>query len=515
MNFKYFIKSVVLSLVFAAFAAPLTAQQPKETPPPPSEPRSVEIPTVEEVKLINGLTIVIVSKRDLPLVTVSLLIRGGAGLENSSHAGLANITADMLTKGTDLRNATQIAQEMEFLGASFFTGADWNSSVANVSVMRDKLPKAMAIMADSVLRPTFPADELNLLKKQRIDNLKVQLKQPGPVWNYVASRYTYGEHSNEGTPESIERIRTRDIETFHYANYHPKNAVLIFAGDITKEEGIRYGRLFFGGWKSPESSATTLTRKDDIPMTRPKVEPSETLKRMLVIDLPDSGQAAVGYARRLAEGRLECFAVEGEAESIKIRCETNEIYNPSLVLNSVLGGGYSARLNQEIRIKRGLSYGARSNFDWRSHDANFNATTQTKNESAAEVAELILAEVEKLTSSDIANSEMVPRKAVVTGGFGRGLQTNNGLAARIRDLYLYGLEPGLLNSFIDDVGKVSSDEIKNFASRNLKGGDLIIVGDAKLFLDDLTKRFPNRTIEVIKASNLDLNSSDLRSGRAR
>lgn len=508
MTLNLVLRIALFSLVLAASSAPLIAQQPKETPPPPSDPRSVEIPTVEEVELINGLKIVIISKRDLPLVTVSLLIQEGAGFENASHAGLANLTADMLTKGTDLRTASQIAQEMEFLGATFFTGADWNGSVANLSVMSDKLPKAMAIMADSVMRPTFPADELNLLKKQKIDNLKVRLKQPGPVWNYVASRYTYGEHSNEGTPESIARIRTRDVETFHYANYHPKNAVLIFAGDITKESAIRYGRLFFGGWKSPEEKPAPEGGLELIARMNSEPRPSEVIKRMLVIDLPDSGQAAVGYANRLEGGRIVC-AASGSG------CSVSDIYFPATVLNAVLGGGYSARLNQEIRIKRGLSYGARSNFDWRSFDANFNATTQTKNESAAEVAELVLAEIEKLTNSDIATGEMVPRKAVVTGGFGRGLQTNNGLAARIRDLYIFGLEPALLNSFIDDIGSVSSEEIRDFATRNLKGGDLIIVGDAKLFLDDLTKRFPNRTIEVIKADNLDLNERDLKAARRR
>ncbi|QQS42059.1 MAG: insulinase family protein [Acidobacteriota bacterium] len=513
MNFKYCLRFAVLSLVFASFAVPLDAQQTKETPPPPSEPRSVEIPTVEEVKLINGLTIVIVSKRDLPLVTVSLLIRGGAGLENASHAGLANLTADMLTKGTDLRNATQIAQEMEFLGASFSTGADWNGSFANVSVMRDKLPKAMAIMADSVIRPTFPADELNLLKKQRIDNLKVQLKQPGPVWNYVASRYTYGEHSNEGTPESIERIRTRDLETFHYANYHPKNAVLIFAGDITKEEGIRYGRLFFGGWKSPAKGAESKELIARMDLAPPR--PTEAIKNILVIDLPDSGQAAVGVANRVVDGRVAYVHSDEMADDEDPKIVSGEYYFPAIVLNSILGGGYSARLNQEIRIKRGLSYGARSSFDWRSGYSNFNAFTQTKNESAGEVAELIGAEVEKLSKANISESELVPRKSVVTGSFGRGLQTNNGLAARVRDLYVFGLQPGHLNSYVSDVEKVTGLQIRKFAAENLLGGDLIIVGDAKLFLDDLTKRFPNRTIEVIKASNLDLNSSDLRSSRGR
>lgn len=498
------LKTTVAIVIAGLLATAVLAQQPKETPPPPAEPRSVEIPTVEEVELINGLTIVIVSKRDLPLVTVSLLIRGGAGLENASHAGLANLTADMITKGTELRDATQIAQEMEFLGASLFTGADWNSSVVNVSVMRDKLPKAMSVMADFVIRPTFPADELNLLKKQRIDNLKVQLKQPGPVWNYVASRYSYGEHANEGTPESIERIRTRDVETFHYANYHPKNAVLIFAGDITKEEGIRYGKLFFGGWQSPKNAPVNRSGE---PARGASEIGDEIVSRMLVVDLPNSGQAAVGYSKRLPEGRVLCETEGG--------CSSSDVYFPATVLNSILGGGYSARLNQEIRIKRGLSYGARSNFDWRAFESNFNATTQTKNESAGEVAELIRAEIEKLSKGNIEKSELVPRKAVVTGGFGRGLQTNNGLAARIRDLYVYGLEPGLLNSYIGDVGEVTGVQVRDFAAKDLLGGDLIIVGDAKLFLDDLTRRFPNRTIEVIKAENLDLNSRSLRASSDR
>ncbi len=496
-----------LSILFIVIltASAVSAQAPRETPPPPSEPRQLTIPQVEEVNLINGLKIVIVSKRDLPLVTVSLLLRGGAGLESAEYAGLADVTAEMLTKGTELRSATQIAEQMEFLGASLNADASWDSSSVSVTVMKDKLSKALAIMSDVVTRPKFPADELNLVKSQRIDGLKVRLNQPGALWSYVASRYSFGEHAVNGTPESIERIRTRDVESFHHNLYHPKNAVLIFAGDITKEEGIRYGRLFFGGWATPEGATVTAS---DAGSTGADKKGEEVVRRMLVIDLPDSGQAAVGYAKDVSAGRIDCGS---EAKG----CAVDEGYYPATVLNSVLGGGYSARLNQEIRIKRGLSYGARSGFDWRSSRSNFSATTQTKNESAAEVAELIGTEIEKLSKGGIDNSELVPRKAVVTGGFGRGLQTTNGLAARIRDLYVYGLDPGLLNSYIGNVGKVTDRQIGSYASNRLLGGDMIIVGDAKLFLDDLTKRFPNRTIEVVKAGDLNLNSGDLRKQAGR
>ena len=216
--------------------------------------------------------------------------------------------------------------------------------------------------------------------------------------------------------------------------------------------------------------------------------------------------------KKLNDGRIIC---ESE-DTINNNCLSSAIYYPATVLNSVLGGGYSARLNQEIRLKRGLSYGARSGFAWRGWETNFTATTQTKNESAAHVAELIKIEIEKLAKTSISPEEMKPRKAVVTGGFGRGLQTNNGLAARLRGLYLYNLSPKELNSYMNKVNSVSDDQIKQFASDNLTGGDIIIVGDAKLFMNDLQKRFPNRTIEVIKASDLDLNSSTLRKqGKAR
>jgi zinc protease len=450
--------------------------------------------------LPNGLTVVVVPKKDLPLVTAYMVIKGGADMETADYAGLADVTASMLTKGTALRSATQIAEDMEFLGADLNTNADWNSSTVTVNVMRDKLGKALGIMADSVIRPKFPADELNLLKKQTIDSLKVSLKQPGAVLSYVSANFSYGEHSSRGTPESIARIRSRNVETFHYRSYRPDNAVLVFAGDITDKEAFGFARLFFGGWVSPEGPADASP--DNGADTQDPDAGSEVIRRLLVVDLPDSGQAAVGYAKRLNEGRVIC---ETDAT-----CGESSIYFPASVLNSILGGGYSARLNQEIRIKRGLSYGARSGFDWRWSNTNFNANTQTKNESAAEVAELIKIEIGKLAKADIANDELIPRKAVVTGSFGRALETNAGLASRVAELYLYGLDPNELNSFIGDVGSVTDGQIKSFASGNLLGGDMIIVGDAKLFMDDLTKRFPNRTIEVIKASDLDLNRPNLK-----
>ncbi|MCA1622331.1 MAG: insulinase family protein, partial [Acidobacteria bacterium] len=221
---------------------------------------------------------------------------------------------------------------------------------------------------------------------------------------------------------------------------------------------------------------------------------NSVVRRILVVDLPNSGQAAVTYAKKLGNvGRTR-----------------EDYFFPASVVNSVLGGGYSARLNQEIRIKQRLSYGASSGFTWRPMNTNFLARAQTKNVSAAKVAELMMAEIAKITTDSVLQGELKPRKAVLNGSFQRSLETTGGLAAQISELYLYGLKPDELNSYMQKVENVSDNQVKDFAFENIKGGDIIIVGDAKVFMDDLQKRFPNQKVEVISVNDLDLNRDDLR-----
>ncbi|NNE97611.1 MAG: insulinase family protein [Pyrinomonadaceae bacterium] len=496
---------IFAAVCFGSFVA-VGAQTPSETPPPPSEPTAFKVPAVRETTLDNGLKVVLVEKKGLPLVTAGLLVKRGAGSESQRLAGLANMTATLLTKGTEYSTSTEIAEQIEYLGGSINSRADWESSTITLNVMKDGLGKALSIMSDAAIRPSFPQGEIELLKKRTLDGFKVSLKQPGSLWSYVASRYSYGEHLIGGTPETVARIRRANIINFHKRNYRPENSVLIFTGDVSETSAFGYAKLFFGNWGQASGKRTPAAKRtpavDYIGQAKERV-----IERILVVDLANSGQAAVGYSKRLEYGRAYC---EPGGD-----CIPSRVYFPATVLNSVLGGGYSARLNQEIRLKRGLSYGARSNFGWRAAKTNFSAIAQTKNESAAQVAELVRLEIEKLVNTDVSDAEMKPRKAVVTGGFGRGLQTNNGLAARLRDLYLYDLRPEELNSYMSAVGVVSSAGLKDFAANNLKGGDLIIVGDAKLFMEDLQKRFSNMTIEVIKAENLDLNSDNIRKNTRR
>ena len=472
-------------ILFFAFTVCLKAQ---ETPPIAVAPKSVNIPAVKERKLPNGLTVSVVERKNVPLVTVQLLVKTGAASEKPEKAGLANLTASLLTKGTKTRTATEIAEQIEFLGGSINTGAGWNNSIVSVDVMADKIEPAMAIMSDVVLNPAFKQEELDLLKSQTLDSLTYNLKQPGFLANYVAAKYSYNEHPAGGTPESLKSITAGDISAFHKNNYKPQDSVLIFTGEITAEKANSLAQKFFSSWQNTNQSKAAAA------VVSPKASTAKAVvNRILVVDLPNSGQASVNYGVSLASiGR------------------GGKLYYPASVLNSLLGGGYSSRLNQEIRIKRGLSYGAGSSFAWRSDKSNFGTRTQTKNESAAEVTELVLAEVKKLTEGSIDDAELTPRKSVLTGGFGRNLETTQGLAAAVADLYSFGLPTSELNAYMNSVQTVKEAQIRDFAKANLLGGDIIIVGDYAKFKDDLTKRFPNMKIDVINADEIDMAYENLR-----
>jgi zinc protease len=477
----------MVALLFGLFVMASVSIDAQEIIPVPGPARSVNIPPVKESKLKNGLTVAVIEKSNNPLVSVQLLVKAGASTETIKKAGLSNITAQMLTKGTKTRSAEQIAEQMEFLGGAINSGGGWNNSAVTIGITSDKLEQALAIMADVALNPSFSKDELELLRSQSIDELKFNLTQPGFLANYVSTVYSNGEHPAGGTPASLESLAVADVQQFYSQNFFPSNAVLIFTGDVTAAKANSLAEKFFSAWASVEKVGASN------PGTIPTVGSNGLINRILVVDLPKSGQASVNYVRRL----------NGLSRK-------NADYYSASVLNSLLGGGYSSRLNQEIRIKRGLSYGAGSSFAWRDNRANFSTRTQTKNESAAEVAELVVAELKRLADSTAKADELNPRKSVLTGGFGRNLETTGGLAGALGDLYSYGLSSGELNKYVGNVNAVTDASVKDFAVKYLNGGDMIIVGDYSVFKDDLAKRFPGMKIEVVKIDELNIESPTLK-----
>ncbi len=458
---------------------------PQATPPPPAQPRPARFPRPVEKTLPNGLGVIVIERSGAPLVAAQLLIKNGGEVDPPELAGLSNMTADLLTKGTGKRTATQTAEAIEALGGSLDSSARWDASRVGVNVMSSKIAPATEILADVVRRPTFKEEEIERLRQQTLDDLIVELGEPGSIARYVAARMVFGDAPYGkplgGTPESIARIDRNDIVKFHSRYYRPDNAILVFGGDIKAKEAFKLAQQYFGDWKKPSEPLPVITMPKPLAIAGPRV---------IVIDKPDAGQAAVAVART------------GIARK-------DPDYFISIVANSVLSG-YSGRLNQEIRIKRGLSYGAGSSLDARRDIGPFSASAQTKNQSAAQVAELLMRELKRLSTEPVPDIEMTPRKAVVIGNFARNLETAAGLVAQVGALALYGISFDEINRYMGTVQAVTGTDVQRFAGKRLdaKTTSIVIVGNAKEFLPELRKQYPQ--VEVIRVAELDLNTGLLR-----
>jgi zinc protease len=469
------------------YDGPVTTLAPeaeRAPPPAPGAPVAPVLPSPAEKTLANGLRVIVAKSSDLPLITADLTVRGGAGADPAGLAGVSALTAELLTEGTQTRTATQVAAATEALGADLEAGSGWEASSLTLSVIADKAAQGLAIMADVAQNPTFKAQELERVKTEALDGLSVSLQRPGSVAGFTVPTVIYAGsgygHVAGGTPGSLPKIQRADLVKTHAANWRPDNAVLVLTGDLTPEQGFALADAAFGGWSKPAG-----------PPPPPIKGPTRYTPRNVIIDLPGTGQAAVVVAK----------------PSI-VRADPR--YYAGMVANGVLGGGYSARLNQEIRIKRGLSYGANSSLSPRAAIGGFSASVQTKNQSAAEVVTLIKAELTKMGETPVSAAELAARKSVLIGGFGRDLGTSGGLADILGDLATYGEPLNEIQAFTGKVQAVSPADVQAFSKAVLdpSQASIIVVGDAKTMGESVTAVVPNAT--RIAISQLDLDNPTLK-----
>ncbi|MBF0665918.1 MAG: insulinase family protein, partial [Brevundimonas sp.] len=333
--------------------------------------------------------------------------------------------------------------------------------------------------------PSFAGEELERQQSQTLDGLRVALSQPGAVAGQSVGRVIYGDAPyaapGGGTLNSVPAITRDDVAAFHAALYRPSQATLVFSGDIDEADARALAEQAFGDWRDPAGATPTVGDK-----AGPALPP-----RVVVIDQPGAGQAAV------------TAAIRGVSR-------TDGDYFPLTVGNTLLGGGFSSRLNQEIRINRGLSYGARAGLGVREDEGLFTASTQTKNETAVEVADLILAEIARMGTSEPTPAELAPRRATLIGGFGRSLETVDGLGGLVAELALYDLPMSDLAAYAGRVRAVTPAQVQAAFAEHLPvdRASLVIVGDASMFLEALRAKYPN--VEVIPLDELNLDAAALR-----
>ena len=454
-------------------------------PPPPAAVVKTDLPQPSETRLANGLRVITVERHDLPLVTASLVALGGATTDPDGKAGTSSLTATLLTKGTATRSATEIARQIEALGGSINSDSGRDGATIDITVKSDQLMPATAILADVAINPTFKADEIERARAQAIDGVTLTMKDPARLAALVANRAVFGTAPYgapvEGTPTSLKAIDRSALLASYRRTWRPEDSALVIVGDVKQAAARKLAEQQFGGWKSPSGTP---------PSTRST--PSLPKPRVIVVDMPDAGQAGVVVAR------------PGIARS-------DSRYYPLSVANTVLGGGFSSRLNQEIRIKRGLAYGAGSSVFAGRMPGSISARTQTKNPSAAEVASLIAQQMTLMGSARTPDDELDTRKAVLIGSFGRAVERTAGLAGIIDGYVLQGVPIGELQLYTGKVDAVDSADVQQVSRAFLSpaSASVVVAGDAKQFLDPLRKAYPS--LEVIEASKISLAGESLRS----
>lgn len=475
-------KRVLLSLLLAL---PLLAQQ--VTPPAPTAPRDPKLPQAIERTLANGLRVIVVPKHDIPLVAGRLMVKAGRAADPHGKAGVAELTATVLTQGTKTQSAEEIARGVEFLGATLDASATWDATMIDVSVMSSNLGEAMKYVADVTRNATFAKDEFERERAQAIDALQVELAEPRAIAGAVGTRLIFGDrpYGREDTPQTLAAVKREDLVRFHRTHYIPQSSVLLLAGDIKADAAFALAESAFGTWKRGTTEAA--------PAAQAK---SSSAPRVLVVDMPEAGSSAVFVGRQ------------------GIR-RTDPAYTQAIVFNSVLGGGYSSRLNQEIRIKRGLSYGAGSSMSARADAGPFTARVETKHETADEVAGIMVGEIGRLSAADVPDVELTARKASLIGDFAQSLETTGGIVDGLSTLALHGLPLSDINRYISSVQGVNAEQVRKFAASNVGNEmNVVVVGDAKQFLEPLRKQFGD-DVEVIAYNELDLNSPTLRVRKAK
>jgi zinc protease len=425
--------------------------------------------------------VIVLERPGLPLLSAQLIVQGGVETDPPQLSGLTRFTAGLLKRGTKTRNAPKIAEDIEALGAKIEDEATWDCTTLGLTTLSANAEPALALLAELAREPAFAKEEIDRLRLETLDELRMALEEPGSVGRLAAIRATLpaDAHPAAGTLASVARFTRKDIAAQHARLFRPDHSILVLAGNVTAAETFALVEKLFGSW--------TAAAPDTTPP--PKAAPA-TAPRVVIVDMPNAGQAAVFLATpSIARQADDWFAGK--------------------VTSTVLGGGYSSRLNQEIRVKRGLSYGAGSSLTTRRARGIFLASAQTKNESALEVVKLMQTEIARLVTEPVPLDYLQTRQSVLTGALSRDLETNAHTVQRLGELALYDLPLDGLNHYFDNVEGIKAPDLQTFAKSHLAvdAFTIVIAGQAKIIEKPLRAAFPK--VEVIPVAKLDLDSPTL------
>jgi len=442
----------------ALAAATLSAQQaPDRTKPPqPGPPAPLKLPAIQKQRLSNGLPVWIVETHEVPVAQINLVVHSGTANDPPGKFGVASLAAAMLEEGAGGRSALEIADAVDYLGADLGATSGIDSSAVRLHVPVARLADALPIMADVALRPTFPKDELERQRQQRLTAM-LQGRDDAPTISSVAfSRVLYGKAHRYGTPQfgTAENVRTftvDDLRGFYLSAFRPENATLIAVGDITADKALPLFEKSFGTWKAAAAAATEKLPAVEQPATR----------TIYLVDKPGAPQSQI---------RIGWIGV----------ARSTPDYFPITVANTVLGGSFSSRLNNNLREVHGYSYGASSSFDMRGEPGPFFAAAGVQTDKTAEALKEFFIELEAILKP-VPPDELARAKNYVALRFPSAFEATGDISRRLEDMLVYHLPDDYFSNYVQNIQAVSAADVQRVAQKYIQPGKLavVVVGDLK------------------------------------
>src|SRR5438093_11535333 len=447
-----------LALGLAASVA-LSAQQAPDRahPPQPGPPPALHLPAIQKQQLSNGLPVWMVELHEVPVAQINLLVFSGTADDPAGKFGIASLATAMLEEGAGSRSALEIADAIDFLGADLGTGSGIEASAVRLHTPVAHLAEALPIMADVALRPTFPKDELERLRKQRLTSLLQSRDDPGSIAALAFSRALYGPThrygtASAGTAETIRALTAEDLRAFYNAVFRPNNATLLAVGDIAPSKLIPLLESSFGSWTAQGTPppATKLPAVDQ-PATR----------QVYLVDKPGAPQSQI---------RIGWIGVPRSTPD----------YFPLQVLNTILGGSFSSRLNMNLREVHGYSYGASSTFDMRAEAGPFFAAAGVQTDKTAEALKEFFNELTAILKP-VPGDELARAKNYVALRYPSAFETTGDISRRLEDALVYHLPDDYFARYVRNIQAVTSADVQRVAQKYIQPGRfaVVVVGDRK------------------------------------
>jgi zinc protease len=484
----------LLGVLAAAACAPAAAPagpapEGGATPPPPLPAREIQFPAFTETALPGGMRLIVVRNHSLPLARLDLYLAAGSAHDPAGRAGLAELTASLLDKGTATRSALEIAETIEGVGGTLSAVAGTDFATVSSSVLSDHLPLAFLLVSDVVRAAAFPEEELETMRRRQLTGLQASMGQPGFIAARAFARIVHGAAHPYGiseTPETVRAITREEIAAFHRARYVPGNALLVVSGDVTPEQARALAERHFRAWSGQAPAAAA-----------PPPPPAPAATRIHLVHRPGSVQSniLVGHPGLTPE---------------------NPDFHAVQVLNMVLGASGDSRLERILRSERGWTYSARSSFSRPAGTGVFQANTEVRTAVTDSAVAGLLAELRRIRDEAPSAAELEAAKAYLTASFPGRLETPVQVASQLATTRLLGLPAEHLTSYPERIRAVTAADLQRVAREYLHPdrAAIVVVGDARQVLPGLEAIAPV-SLHDVEGSPLERAALEVRAAEER